>query len=290
MTVGIYTGASESSFHFSKIMLRSLSAFNDERLPIVFLDFGLSSKSRDWVMQSNIVSEYKIIGDDDLYFLRCVNSINGSASAHLMKTLKKLVVLRESRFSYFWWVDADIVFPQNTSLIFFDGGDLVYGSRLNRSGVRGQLIDAEFSVEEELNTLVSASKPPAAMNSGLFGMSSNLANILIKDFEDPIITKYSRYLFGDQSFINLAIAFHGSSIEPLDVRINDAAAREGIPVSVHDNKNGPPEIFVNGRKSWAYHFLGYKPYPGKVPSSEHSKIIQSFYDLSRKWYGVEESE
>jgi hypothetical protein len=283
-TLAIYTGSNDVAFHFAMPMLKSLRLHNDLGLPVIFFDFGMSTAQRSAV--AAIVGAESVVRaanytDRFTGLAGRMKDSQGILGVHLARTMKKVAILECGRYDNFVWLDADTIIlePLSRFVPAAPYGE-IWAQRISRSGIESQLTASE-GTQAAANALAERmrlSGKHANINSGVFAMSAAAAARLVTNHADFLIGQYGQYLFGDQSFINLAAWAEGIEMRELDPRVNVCVPPSFAGhVEVRDGKLGP-DILLDGKKPWVYHFLNYKPAPNKSPTSPQDQAVQSFYE------------
>lgn len=107
---GIFTGSNDVTFHFLVGMLRSLRVYNDLDLPVIVLDFGMSSAQRELILSSGWRIERAVASDPLLLDAQArLQKRHGDKGKHLGRILSKLFLCEQPFFDRFVWIDADTI-------------------------------------------------------------------------------------------------------------------------------------------------------------------------------------
>jgi hypothetical protein len=282
MSLGVYTGSNDVAFHFAIPMLASLRQHNDMGLPVAFLDFGMSTAQREAIRPHvDLMIPAHSFTERFPGLAERVATAQGLLGKHLARTMKKLAILEAGEFDNFLWLDADtVILEPLSSFVPRLPYSALWASRISRGKIQLQLQadDAAMSrLSESIERRLGLSGTRSFINSGVFAMNAADARGLLRH-ADFLLGELGEFMFGDQSFINLAAWANGLEVAEMDRRVNVCvpAAFAG-EVEVRCTADGP-FMLIDGQRPWLYHFLNYKPAPGKSPTAPADRAVQQFYE------------
>lgn len=282
MTRGIYTGANDVAFHFVEAMLRSLRVFNDLDLPVIVYDFGMSSGQRRQLEAGGWETmDATAVSPSIATALERVRTRYGDKGKHLARLYSKLVLYERCDFDEYLWLDADtIMLAPISSWLPNQLGDFIWAQRFARGPLAQQMqADTPPDIVDSIRSRLGIEGERLHLNSGV--VAATFETVRALQVHAPyLVGELGEFInFADQGFLNIAAWAEGIAYKELSPRVN-MAAKQGDDV-VLGTDDGLTTIHINGVAPFVYHFLGYKPHPGKKPSDRNDVLVQEFYESWR---------
>lgn len=283
----IITGADEGHAHYLHALLNSIRAFNDTKMPVFVIDFGLSKETAGDLKAKHpgvallpIDTLSKRTDEDIEKMSRVPGVLDLPWKGYVLKTMRKLCLADWTETKSWLWLDADtlVLAPISQWLPPKVTGRLMAG-RNSRQSLAFHFKDRNPLVREALASqlfLRTGAKfiSPTSWNSGVVFTDAAYYKSMVDYARERFLVDFGPYLMGDQAVLNAAMALQGLMADPLPAGVNVSIRNSTDEECALVEQEAGPSITLQGRACSVYHFLHIKP--AQAHATAHP-VSQLFY-------------